>query len=317
MGKITDDELDGMTDEERAAIEDDDSGADEKELTPEQLKALERDDGKDDEGEGDAPGAAAAAATTTATAASAATGDSGSEGEGEGDGGPVDIPLQPVFTAPEGTDFAAQEAALKQQEAALHEQYTKGEIDPTEYRTQLSALSDQRFAIVAEKTKVEVAEQMNADIEAARYHATIEAFKAEVKRTTGIDYDGNPALLDQWDAEIKRLAADEAHDDKSYRWFLQTAHEAVVQQQLRIAESMGLVPKDGARKPTADQVKAALAARTPTRPKVGSLATIPSAAGEQPGQGEFAHLDSLEGEELEMAVARMTPEQQARWAAAS
>lgn len=313
MGKITDDELDGMTDEERAAIEDEDSGADEKELTPEQLKALERDDGKEDEGEGDAPGVAAAAATTTATAANAATGDSDS---GQDDG-PVDIPLSPVFTAREGSDFDAQLAALKQQEAELHEKYTQGEIDPAEYRTQLSAVSDQRLAVVSEKTKVEVAEQMNSDIEAARYHATIEAFKASVKASTGIDYDANPALLDQWDAEIKRLAADEAHDDKSYRWFLQTAHEAVVAQQLKIAESMGLVPKDGARRPNAEQLRTALAARTPTRPKVGSLATVPSAAGEQPGQGEFAHLDSLEGEELEMAVARMTPEQQARWAAAS
>jgi hypothetical protein len=46
-----------------------------------------------------------------------------------------------------------------------------------------------------------------------------------------------------------------------------------------------------------------------------TLADAPAAAENQDGGNEFANLDKLEGMEYELAVAKMTPEQKARFLA--
>lgn len=308
MNKFTDEELDSLSDEERAALEDDED-------TEGAAAAKESDE--DDDAE-DAPAEDAKAAAASADNAPDETADDAdSEEDGEEEPAEADAPepVVPLLSGPEAAGFDEQIAALEAQRKDVRAQYRAGDLDADAYDATLDDIARKISAIEGDRREAALTERFNRDIETARYVSILNSFKAQVKDAQGVDYDGNPKLLDLFDAEIKALANDETNEDKSYDWFLKTAHQRVLDEQARIAESLGFV-RSGKPAPSTAATRNAIAARRPSAPAVGSLATVPSADGEQPGTTEFAHLDGLGGDDLESAVARMTPEQQDRWARA-
>lgn len=121
----------------------------------------------------------------------------------------------------------------------------------------------------------------------------------------------NPVMYSALDGTVKMLANDPANATKSNAWFLSEAHRLV---QVQFAGVSRAAPKTPA-KP--DPVKEATAKRKP------NLAVVPKTVAEMPAADvsetggptdEFAHLDQLSGMDLEVAIAAMTPAQQARYA---
>ena len=139
---------------------------------------------------------------------------------------------------------------------------------------------------------------------------TITTFFHTVKTSGGTDYMTDEARRNDLDLFVKALGNDEANADKPMAWFLAEGHKRV--QALHGAPVAAPTPTP---KPAADAVAAARAARTPNvdaAPK--TLAQVPGADGPGDVGGEFAHLDSLEGDQLEAAIARMTPAQREKYA---
>lgn len=287
-------DLESLSDEERAALEGEDIGT----LADAELAAKAAETISDDaEVAGDAP---APDVQATADAALDAT------------------PLAPRLAPPdvEGADERLNELLNKRKE--VREQYRNGDLSADEKDTLEDSLNDQIADIRANIKNREFVESYNAQMEERDYMATVAAVKADIRRTDGIDYDKQPDLLNDWDARVRALAADPANADKSSRWFLEEAHRQTIAAVAAKAQLLGFKPGEhGARVPTNDErVREAVRDR---RPPAGakSLSGLPTAAADTGLEGaEFAHLDHLSGDDLEAAVARMTPDQQERWARA-
>lgn len=115
-----------------------------------------------------------------------------------------------------------------------------------------------------------------------------EAWERECRRfiaftaaTEGIDYGADRDLLAKLDTEVRRLAADEANAERLGEWFLEHAHRRV-QEALKAASDASSEGDGGGQ---------------------GAMAN-----------GDFSRLDTLRGLELEAALARLTPEEQERYA---
>jgi membrane protein involved in colicin uptake len=125
------------------------------------------------------------------------------------------------------------------------------------------------------------------------------------------------------------LGNDPANTKKPGEWFLKEAHKRVKAiHGIADKKTAGEDPaKAAAAKAEADKKakeesdrkvkEAAIAARKNGGKMPTTLGGVPSAGENDLGkdnEGEFAHLNGLNGMDLEVAVAGMTPEQQDRWA---
>jgi len=302
--EINDDDLKGLSESERAALAADDDteilndlADDEDDDTPEDDASSASKEAPSDSNEGnDAP--PAKDVQEKAAAAEDADIDEGDEDQ------PVVMPTLNVESV-EGIDEKIK--AARQERSELHTKFAEGFISESEYQDALSQVDDKIDDLRSSKSKAEINQGIQeANQKAMQDHLqrTINRFFDGVKSTEGIDYNGNKALFAALDVTVKDIAA--ANPTKSNTWVLNEAHA-------QVKKSFGIVsvPK-GAAKPDAQkqQVKAPDLSKVPP-----SIARKPAAAASDDG-GEFAHLEKLSGMALEKAVARMSPEQQARWAEA-
>lgn len=288
MTNATDLELENLSDEEREALEGEDIGSEaDAERAAKAAEAI-----ADDDAAGAPAGAAAAA-------------------DEEIDAGE---PIGTRLAAPTIDGHQEAMAKLLDDRKALRERYREGDISAEEkdkledeINDQITDLrSDQKLAAFTEANNQQMAEQ--------EYVRTIAKVKADVLQKDGIDYDANPMLLQNWDLKVRALASDPKNADKPGDWYLREAHKQVLAEAAALAESLGYQRGDKTRS-SGDPVRDALIRRRPADTRAKSLSTLPAAAADSGLNGsEFSHLDRMSGDDLEAAVARMTPEQQDRWA---
>jgi hypothetical protein len=221
-----------------------------------------------------------------------------------------DMPLRLAPPALEGAD--EQLNALLDQRKTIREQYRNGDIAAEDKDRSEDEINDKIADIRAAKQNAAFVENFNQQTEENDYLRTVRSVKAEIKEKDGIDYDNNAMLIQSLDLKVRAIARDPANADKPADWFIKEAHKQVLAE-LELAATAAGFKRD---KPTpADPVRDAVRSRKPDMSGAKSLAALPTAASESPGDGrEFAHLDGLDGEALEIAVAKMTPEQERRWA---
>lgn len=297
MSTLDADALATLTPEERAAIED-------SEFSTEEKAALQRIAGNDDDDEGDenaAPVEGAAAAKPAATPAPAPAAEAG-----EGSPAPTPAPVAdmvPRYDARLPADYDAQIQSLRDKDAELRQRFKDGDIDIEERDAGLAALTQEREKLIVARTKAEISQEMQQQTAEQQWMATVNRFIATTADNGGIDYRTDEAKAADLDSFVKTLANNPANAQRSMEWFLTEAHRRV--------QALHGTPEP-ARKRSADD---AIKARKPSvdaMPK--TLAQVPG--GEGPGDvaGEFADLDSLSGDEMEAAIARMTPAQRERYA---
>lgn len=283
----------GLSDEELAALEDDDEAGDDDAPVAD---AFGDDDDDDDEQEAAADEAPPAVADTPAD-------EPAPREEG-------DALLMPV------ADVAAIKGSLDEvraQKEALRAAYQADDSDmtSTEYEAKLEEINDRILDLRAELNKAELFAEMNEQVRVNAWKAEVRAFMRGVAKDEGLDYNGDKKLLQQFDTALKVLGNDPDNADKSGDWFLTEAHE-MVKARNRIAAAPAR-----SKGPELTPVERAIAARREKaqngREVPRTLSHVPQAAIENEGGGEFAHLDKLSGMDLELALARMTPEQEQRW----
>jgi hypothetical protein len=296
MSKIEEAELDNLSDEEREALEGEDLGsaAD----TEAAAKALEA-AGDDDDAAGDDAAAAAAAATDPPADLPPAVDDE-----------PAVLRLQPPVLDGHDEELAKLLDARK----TVREQYRQGDIAAEDKDRLEDEINDKISDLRAAQQNAAFVEKYNQQADERDYLNTLARVKAEL-REEGTDYDKNPVLMRNWDAKVRALALDPANAGHDGEWYLKEAHKQVMSEFEQTAQALGF-KRGEAPKPPKDAVREAVAARRQTA-TAKSLSTLPAAAQDTGhDNAEFSGLDRLDGEDLENAIARMSPEQQDRWARA-
>jgi hypothetical protein len=190
--------------------------------------------------------------------------------------------------------------ALDTRLAEAEAKFKSSEMPFDEFRKAEREIQTERRKLDDAKLKHELSQEYNDQQATARWQHECNAF-FKSSRDTGIDYKDpkNKGLWAALDVEVKELAKDEKHSDKSGAWFLQEADR-------RVREQFKLERKE-APKPAKDPVKDATKDRARAAPKP-TLGTMPAASDAEDTKdvGEFAHLEKLEGMELEAALAGMS-----------
>lgn len=261
---------DGLTDEERAALaEEDGSGADET-TTTDADDGTGGDDGKGSEGAEDpAEAGKPDAATDTATdTASDAKADDAAAGATEAQ--PQPAPLL-VAQVPENVD--AKLAEITTQKGSLLDQFDNGDITAKEYQLQLDALNKQERQIERQIERAETAAEMEKQRLQNDWNATCNSF---VDRNP--IYKDNQRLYKALDAEVRELATKPETANWSGQRFLDEAHK-------NLKAAFGF--QDGAPAPDTKRKT------PPQRELPPNLAKVPAADVEDTNGGRFAALDRL------------------------
>lgn len=215
--------------------------------------------------------------------------------------------FKPRFKADVPADLDEQIAAVSTEKKALAQKFRDGDIDLDEFNTQSDALESKRDELNRHKIKAELYEDMNTQSGEQVWANTVNSFVTNVAKAEGIDYRKDADKAGDLDIFVKRLAENKANDGKPMNWFLQEAHK-------RVKALHGIQDKAAKEETPQDKLKAARDGRKPpidAAPK--TLAQVPGGDGPGDVAGEFADVESLEGMELEDAIARMTPAQRERY----
>jgi hypothetical protein len=267
----TKDELDdGLTDEERLALADEDGG---------EAATNDNDtgsgDGEDDAGNDGEGGDAGAGDDTGAGQDDGAdgAGDANDDAAAAGDEPPAAQASAPILVAEAPQDAEAQLAAIATQKDELSTKFDDGDITSKEYQAELDKLNKAERAIELDVHKAQIA----ADMEQQRLrNAWITEANAFAKQH---GYTESPRHYKMLDQEVKDIASSDEGKGMTGAQILAKAHENLVKD--------GVAPK-GAAKP-AETGKG----KTPRENAPPSLHTTPAAEVEVPGAGKYALLDRL------------------------
>lgn len=291
---------DYLTDEERAALDDEDL---------DQAVGAEDADGADGAESGpddDDAGAAEAADGAAGTEADPPDADPAAVADGAG---------TPSFNVPAGNleEINQSIGQLRQLKDKLEAAYESGDSELTyaEHRAKLREIDTALLDLNAERAEAQAIQKLNAAYQQEWWQREIRAFKREAAKE-GVDYDGDPKLEAAWDKAVRFLGGDPDNAQQDAGWFLREAHE-MVKARFKLGRSEPTIPPAEQRLSKVDEALAARRAKAAPPPP--SLSKLPQAGLEQEGKGEFSYLDDLSGLALERAVAKLSPEQQARWEA--
>lgn len=214
--------------------------------------------------------------------------------------------------------FSVEELQQKETEAAqkianLTKQFEAGDITIAQYLEQRDEIRDELQSL---RIKSELRTELTEENIRNAWEQEQEQFFAEHPEWT---LEKNPALYGALNEQVKALAADPAHANWSGSRILNEAMKEVAKYIRPPSEDGGAkeraegaaATKEGDEKGAGKEGKEKMPKPKPPQ----TLAHVPAAKETETGQGEFDGLDRLEGLELEKAIARMSPEQQERYAA--
>jgi len=336
--KLSDDERNGLSDEELEALDDVEDGApaatagdsegdgeNENDAggTASDDAGDPDDDGSGDDGEGAPPaGESEAAAAPAADAGGDGAGDAQSDAVADEVEQTLEVPPIALVDVPDVANYEAERGVLLDERKQLRQQHRDGDISSDEYDDKLDALNDKLNALDRTKADADAAQRQNEAVQRSQYMWTIDQVKKDFVKADAIDYDKNPVLMGMWDANVKALAKDEANASKSAEWFLRKAHQQVKDEIAKVAGTMGFTKGDApkpketpaeAKAASKTAVKDAVKARAKTAEKLKGVGELPAASSDDVSGDEFAGLDGLSGLELEHALARMPEERAAKY----
>lgn len=190
-------------------------------------------------------------------------------------------------------------AEIKTAADELLKKFEDGEIDAKAFMAQKEVLDQQSFDIKMAVQQAEFAQRQNAEARTQRWEYEQERFFGQ--EANGMYKD--PVMFAALNAQVKALGQDAANANRAPHWYLEEA-DRLVRDRFAI----------GAKAPTGDKPSGNNKPTPPDLSKVPkTLANIPAAELPDTGNAEFAHLDKLDGMDLEMALAKLSPEQADRY----
>lgn len=281
--------LDGLTDEEREAMEElkaMEAAAtdDDPEVDDDELEAADK-EAETDEAEGEQDDEAAA--------------DDGEGGESDDDTGDADSDdgdrpeaPAPLLVAEAPEDAEERLSKISDEKAKLVEQFDDGELTAKEYQQQLDALNKEERQVELALHKAQIAADMEEQRLANEREAAINAFLKEVD----IPRDPTNLRFATLDAAVRLVASDESNADLSAREILQKAYGMCVEQGT-------LAPKQQ------EPAKQRTARKAVNAPK--TLANMPAADITDTDDNRFAHINRIKDPEArEAAFMRLSPAEQ-------
>lgn len=279
MSKYSDDILEGLTDEERAALEEDES------TTTNQV-----DEGDTDEGEeqGSDAGQAAADDDDDAGEEGEQDGEAGADDGAGGDGDDADDaaddesdakasdPIVPLLVADAPEDAEAKLKEIGDKKTDLVEQFDNGDITAKEYQSQLDALNKEERAVERAVEKAQLAEEMRKQQEVNAWLGQVRDFTTNVQP----EYSTSRVRWMALDAFVKEIGSKPENANLTGAEILRMAHEKVV-------EDLGAVQPAKAEKPAGKPLKGSKAAPPKT------LAKVPAADNADMEDSRWAALDRL------------------------
>ena len=304
MSVILDEELMGLSEEEREALSGEDD-AEDRALLQSLLKEdgagdADGDDGADQEDEvaaQDEERPVQDLKRGDAAAADALAAEPGAETAGPGE-------FQPVYVAPPVEGYADLMAGLAQQQAALAKGYEDGDYDLAEYQAKLRQLTEQEWLLRERQLKANLAQEQRAQQMTQRWQWEQERFFSQPVNKA---YREDPVIGQAFAAAVQMVAADAKNDARPMSWFLEEA-DRITRQRFRLPGDSTAGGQNQAGAASASKGRNGRGrnagqdqARVP--PTLGGLpaASIPDVGGD-----EFSRLDRLEGMELEMALSRLS-----------
>jgi hypothetical protein len=269
----------------------------------------DEDDGDEDDGDEDDDGDSAAAvaaakvasdaAAATAAEAAAAT---AAESTVEIDPATLAAQLQPLDLSYLDTKFATKMEELDTAKAEKFQALMDGTIDAKEYSKFESQYMRDRDSLKDERANE------------STWFTGVHNFKLDALAKSGINYDTDQVKADSWDAWIKHLAANPANANKDSAWFLNEAHRKVMVE-FEISPNTVATKQKPAQNVADGKKVSEKAGRAPKLDDIPpTLGGLPAAAEIETGDdGEFAHLDKLNGMAYERAIAALTPAQKERY----
>lgn len=260
---------DGLTDEERAALADDDGG--DASTTDADADAGAADNGQGADNEQQAEEAAAADDKSTDDAAEAeqpAAAEAGAD-EQAAEAQPQQTPILVAASVEEAT---AKLNDIQAQKDALLDQFDNGDMSARDYQKQVDALGKEERGLERQIYEAELANKLEGQRLQNEWVTTCNNFIAD-----NAIYKDNPRLYKALDAEVRELA----NDPKTATWtgqkFLEEAHK-------NLSEAFNL---PSAKKATA-KIDTANKRELPP-----NLSKVPSAEIEDTSGGRFAVLDRM------------------------
>jgi hypothetical protein len=302
MSGYTDEDLAGLTDEERAALQEDDGSGDTTTLD-ESLRANEgansgtTDENNDDDankggddGKGGANADDAASKGKTddaAAAAAAAAADDAGKGNDDAEADTGAKPIVPLLVAEAPADADAKLKEIGDKKAQLVEQFDNGDITAKEYQTQLDALGKQERDLERAIDKAKIAAEIKQQQEMG-------AWLGEVKDFTSKEHPEYSKSRVRWtalDTFVKEIASNPENAGLTGKQILARAHEMVVADlgEAAPAARTDTGGKDGGKKDEKDgkPLKGSKIDPPPT------LAKVPAAENQDVEGGRWAALDRL------------------------
>ncbi|MCK7580998.1 MAG: hypothetical protein MZV65_39345 [Chromatiales bacterium] len=294
---VDEDELAGLSEEERAAIEgEEQEEQDEREI----LKSLAGDDEADDEDEDDADADDEASEPESDAAAEPEPPEVASEPEPAPEPVREPEPFTPRYQAEPVADYEARVAEIAERKKALRTQYQDGEFALDRYEEQRDALDAELLVLREANLKATLAAEQAQQASAQRWQWEQERFFSAESNAI---YRQDPILASALDTAVKALAQDPANEHKPMRWFLDEADRITRE---RIAKLVGAPAAS-----PSPEIKVKPKAPKPTLPP--NLGDLPSAELPETGQDEWSHLDKLDGMALEQALAKLSAADQERY----
>jgi len=307
MGAMLDEDLEGLSAEERAALMGDEGDdAQDRDL----LRSLLHDDDGDDEDDqddeadpGDATRAAAAAAAAQGQDGGAAgQGEAGPAAAGPEATAPVPTEFQPVYTAAPVEDFAGKMAQIAQAQRELATGYENGDFDLAEYQARLRQVTEHEWALREQQLKANLAAEQRQQQMAQRWQWEQERFFSQAVNKA---YREDPVIGPAFAAAVQMLAADNRNDQRSMAWFLEEA-DRLTRARFRVGGEETTTNRGGVNGQGANGQGANGQGRRRGAPVPPSLGGLPAASLPETGADEFSRLDRLEGLDLERALAKLT-----------
>lgn len=291
---FTDEELDQLTEEERAGIEEDDDTSEggEEGFTTEQQRQQQSDDDDekaerdaaesdddDDEGGGESGNDEADDG-----------GDDKDKGEDDGEEGepePVkfDRKPKPIIEAEDIADYDDQIKAIKDKKIELATKFDDGELSAKELYEQTGELDDRLSDLRERKLTASIAEKSQQQAEKNTWEESCINFLEQHS-----DITQSKLRFSSFDQAVRMVTGDEANKGLSHQQLLTKAYE-------QWTEELGIEPKS---KPEKKEPK-------PDKKLPPNLGKVPASSIDDADDGKFAHLDRLKGVAYEEALAKLSP----------
>lgn len=212
----------------------------------------------------------------------------------------------PVYQVVLPDDFEQRQQDVNGKLAELRQKFRTGEIEVDQYEVERDTLSAQLNELTSLQTKAEIAREMQQQARHQEINTSLTAVMAQAK-ADGIDYN-DPKQAAMFDRYANFLAGDPDFAGKSVAQIHAEAHKNVLQR-------LGKSAATPAPAPAIPPAAAPTPRKTPLDTAPKTLAQVPGAddANTDLNGGEFTQLDSLDGLELEDALARLPKAQREQY----